>query len=76
MHSLETSRRFLSRSVVSLALHIRGTILGYGIANPRGEKGLNASIQTVLDGDTSIPTNVVSVLSMLWEQYKPVLLTA
>ncbi|MFA0704073.1 IS110 family transposase, partial [Vibrio sp. 10N.222.48.A8] len=57
-------------SVVSLALHIRGTILGYGIANSRGEKGLKASVQTVLDGETSIPTNVVSVLSMLWEQYK------
>ncbi|XNT03413.1 IS110 family transposase [Vibrio splendidus] len=70
MHSLETSRRFLSRSVVSLGLHIRGTILGYGIANPRGEKGLKASVQTVLDGETSIPANVVSVLSMLWEQYK------
>ncbi|NOH78107.1 transposase, partial [Vibrio crassostreae] len=70
MHSLESSRRFLSRSVVSLGLHIRGTILGYGVANPRGEKGLKASIQTVLDGETSIPANVVSVLSMLWEQYK------
>ncbi|XNT05831.1 hypothetical protein AB6D20_027980 (plasmid) [Vibrio splendidus] len=47
MHSLETSRRslrFLSRSVVSLGLHIRGTlgftlegrfsILGYGIDKP------------------------------------------
>ncbi|CAK2109092.1 transposase [Vibrio crassostreae] len=53
MHSLETSRRFLSRSVVSLALHIQGTILGYGIANPRGEKGLKASVQTVLDGETA-----------------------
>jgi transposase len=44
--------------------------LGYGIANPRGEKGLKVSVQTVIDGDTSIPANVVSVLSMLWEQYK------
>ncbi|MCY9855666.1 IS110 family transposase [Vibrio mediterranei] len=70
MQSLESSRRFLSRSVVSLGQHIRGTILSYGIANPKGEKGLKASVQTVLDGDTSIPANVVSVLSMLWEQYK------
>lgn len=70
MQSLESSRRFLSRNVVSLGQHIRGTILGYGIANPRGEKGLKASVQAVLDGDTSIPVNVVSVLSMLWEQYK------
>ncbi|CAK2438373.1 transposase [Vibrio crassostreae] len=70
MQSLESSRRFLSRSVVSLGQHIRGTILGYGIANPRGEKGLKASVQAVLDGETSIPNNVVAVISMLWEQYK------
>lgn len=70
MHSLESSRRFLSRSVVSLGQHIRGTMLGYGVANPRGEKGLKASVQTALDGETSIPANVVSVLSMLWNQYK------
>lgn len=55
---------------VSLGQHIRGTILGYGVANPKGEKGLKASVQTVLDGGTAIPANVVSVLSMLWEQYK------
>lgn len=70
MQSLESSRRFLSRSVVSLGQHIRGTILGYGIANPRGEKGLKASVQEVLNGETSIPRNVIAVLSMLWEQYK------
>lgn len=70
MQSLENNRRFLSRTVVSLGLHIRGTILGYGIANPQGDKGLRVSVQTVLDGETSIPANVVAVLSMLWEQYK------
>ncbi|UQN43758.1 hypothetical protein [Agarivorans sp. B2Z047] len=67
---IKYSRRFLSRSVVSLGQHIRGTILGYGIANPRGEKGLKASVQAVLDGDTQIPENVIAVLSLLWEQYK------
>lgn len=66
MHSLESSRRLLSRSVVSLGQHIRGTMLGDGVANPRGEKGLKASVQTALDGETSIPANFVSVLSMLW----------
>ncbi|CAK1691319.1 transposase [Vibrio crassostreae] len=70
MQSLESSRRFLSRTVVSLGLHIRTTILGYGIANPQGDKGLRVSVQTVLDGETSIPANVVAVLSMLWEKYK------
>ena len=66
MQSLESSRCFLSRSVVSLGQHI----LGYGIANPKDEKGLKTSVQTVLDGETSIPANVVSVLSMQWDQYK------
>lgn len=70
MQSLESSRRFLSRSLVSLAQHIRGTKLGYGVATPMGEKGLKVSVQAVLDGETSIPASVVSVLSMLWEQYK------
>lgn len=68
--SLESSRRFLSRSVVSLGQHIRGTLLGYGIANPRGEKGLKASVREILHNPSSVPTNVVSVLSMHWEQYK------
>lgn len=49
MQSLESSSRFLSRSMASLGQHIRGTILGYGIANSRGEKGLKASVQAVLD---------------------------
>lgn len=62
MQSLESSRRFLSRSVVSLGQHIRGTLLGYGIANPRGEKGLKASVQAILDNKSSVPANVVSVL--------------
>ncbi|WP_244534278.1 IS110 family transposase [Moritella viscosa] len=55
MQSLESSRRFLSRNLVSLGQHIRGSLLGYGIANPKDEKGLEASVQTVLDGETNIP---------------------
>jgi len=70
LHSLETSRQFLSRSIVSLGQHLRGTILDYGIANPKGEKGLKASVVAVLDGETDIPANLVSTLSLLWEQYK------
>ncbi|HHF2916158.1 TPA: IS110 family transposase [Vibrio diabolicus] len=70
MQSLESSRRFLSRTVASLGLHIRSTILSYGVANPRGEKGLKASVHAALNGETQIPKTVVSVLSMLWEQYK------
>ncbi len=62
MQFLESSRRFLSRTVASLGLHIRSTILGYGVANPRGEKGLKASVQAALDGETQIPPTVVSVL--------------
>ncbi len=61
---------FLSQSVVSLGQHIRGTLLGYGIANLKGKKGLKASIQTILDGETNIPANVISVLTILWLQYK------
>ena len=70
MHSLESSRKLLSRSIVAIGLHLRGTILDYGIANPKGEKGLKASVLSVLDGESEIPANLVNTLSLLWEQYK------
>ena len=70
MQSLESSRRFLSRNLVSLGQHIRGSLLGYGVANPKGEKGLKTSVQSVLDGETNIPANVIGVMAILWEQYK------
>ncbi|WP_240532314.1 hypothetical protein [Moritella marina] len=31
---------------------------------------MKASVQTVLDGETNIPTNVIGVMAILWEQYK------
>jgi len=60
----------MNRNLVSLGQQIRGSLLGYGVANPKGEKGLKASVQTVLDGDTNIPANVIGVMAILWGQYK------
>ena len=37
--SLETSRQFLTRSIVSLGSHIRVIILEYVISYPKGEQG-------------------------------------
>ncbi len=70
LHSLETSRQFLTRSIVSLGNHIRATIFEYGISYPKGEKGLKASLEFVLSRASDIPQNLVNVLSVLWEQYK------
>ncbi|MGF1743312.1 transposase [Vibrio profundum] len=70
LHSLETSRKFLSRSLVSLDQHIRGTLLDYGIANSKGEKGLKASALTAVNGELNLPHKMTNVIIVLWEQYK------
>ncbi|MCC9651041.1 IS110 family transposase [Vibrio sp. MA64] len=70
LHSLETSRQFLTRSIVSLGNHIRAIIFEYGISYPKGEKGLRASVEFVLNRESDIPQNLINVLSVLWEQYK------
>jgi len=69
LQSLESSRRFLSRAIVSLGQHIRGTLLGYGIATPCGEKGLKATVAIAMECDTDIPGSVVKVISAYWQQY-------
>lgn len=69
LQSLESSRRFLSRTAVSLGQHIRGTLLGYGVSTPRGEKGLKQSMAIALDVDSNIPQSVVAVLTTFWKQY-------
>lgn len=69
IHSLETSRQFVTRSITSLGRHIRGTLLEYGIAQPRGEKGLRAAIANMQEGLAEIPSSVVRAISLLWEEY-------
>ena len=68
--SLETSRQFLSRTIGSVGRHIRGTLSAFGIIAPKGEKGLTAAVQLLIDNPEQIPTSLKSILLVLWEQYK------
>lgn len=50
LHSLETSRQLLTRSMVSIGQHIRAIILEYGVINAKGEIGLKNQLpQSLMD---------------------------
>jgi transposase len=70
LQTLESSRRFLTRMGVALGQHIRGTLLGYGIAKARGEKGLKAIIQDLDNPELNIPPPIKSVILRFWAEYK------
>jgi len=69
LHSLETSRQLLTRSMVSIGQHIRATILEYGVVNAKGEIGLKKSVTSVLDGQSEMPTPLATTITMMWQQY-------
>lgn len=69
LQTLESQRRFLTRTVVSIGQHIRGTLYGYGIAHPKGEKGLKAIMNEVLDDQFDMPKSIKSAINMFWQQY-------
>lgn len=68
--SIESSRQFLSKTVVSLGLHIRSLIHEYGMIAAKGPKGLAELVTTALDNEQSnLPASVSIVLAKLWQQY-------
>ncbi len=69
LHSLESSRQLLTRSMVAIGQHVRAIILEYGIANANGEIGLKKSVTSVLDGLSEMPAPLVTTITMMWQQY-------
>ncbi|WP_348541511.1 IS110 family transposase [Vibrio zhanjiangensis] len=69
LHSLETSRQLLTRSMVSIGQHIRAIILEYGVVNAKGEIGLKKSVTSVLDGQSEMPAPLATTITMMWQQY-------
>ncbi|MEZ8196983.1 IS110 family transposase [Vibrio cortegadensis] len=67
--SLEANRQFLSKTIVSLELHIRSIINEYGIVKAKGTKGLAALVTSTLDERDVLPASLMTTLSMLWQQY-------
>jgi transposase len=67
--SLEANRQFLSKTIVSLGLHIRGIINEYGIVKAKGTKGLAELVTSTLYESDVLPASLVTTLSMLWQQY-------
>ncbi|CAH8207806.1 hypothetical protein VAE122_2960214 [Vibrio aestuarianus] len=64
--SLEANRQFLSKTIVSLGLHIRSIINEYGIVKAKGTKSLAALVTSRPYDSDILPASLVTTLSMLW----------
>ncbi|MDE1211699.1 IS110 family transposase [Vibrio aestuarianus] len=62
--SLEANRQFLSKTIVSLGLHIRSIINEYGIVKAKGTKGLAALVTSTLDEGDVLPASLINLRSV------------
>ena len=71
IQSIESSRKFIKKTLISTNNHIIALFYEYGIAFGKGKKALKAAIATHLapESDT-LPSPVKQTLSLLWQQYK------
>ena len=66
--SIQSSRQFLSKTVVLLGLHIQSIIHEYGMVAANGSKGLVILITTTLDKENrNLPAILCMVLAELWQ---------
>ncbi len=71
LQTLETSRKFLDKGLLSLSNHIRAFLYEYGITIRLGYKPLSTAINMVLDDtDSRLPQCLKPMLRLLWEQYQ------
>jgi len=69
LQSIESSRRFLIRSITALSNHIRAFMYEYGINTPQGYKGLTTKVLNTLDADNDqLPSCLKGTLSIMWHQ--------
>ncbi|CAH8189076.1 hypothetical protein VAE122_1830002 [Vibrio aestuarianus] len=62
--SLEANGQFLSKTIVSLGLHIRSIINEYGIVKAKGTKGLAALVTSTLDEGDVLPASLINLRSV------------
>lgn len=71
IQSINTSRRFLDKSLTALKNHIRGIAYEYGQTIPKGMKGLRLRMTELLEPEnTTLTEPVKDLLSSMWEQLK------
>ena len=69
LHTLETSRKFISRSITSMGNHIRAMLFEFGTVSAKGARGLKQSVQDTLDDINPLPEILKSTLALLWNEY-------
>lgn len=70
MQSIESSRKFISKELLSLTNHMRAKLYEYGITTRRGQKGFKQLIVDVLDDHIpGFPEALRPVLRLLWERF-------
>jgi transposase len=71
LQSVNTSRKFLDKTVTALSNHLRGIIYEYGQTIPKGVKGLRERIVMLLAPENiSLSPALKTLVSIMWEQYK------
>jgi len=71
IQSINTSRKFLDKSVTALNNHIRALVYEYGQTIPKGAKGLRERVSELLSPNNLVLTDVIkAVVRSMWEQYK------
>ena len=71
IQSIESSRKFIKKTLSSTSNHIIALFYECGIAFGKGKKALKAAVARHLapESDT-LPSPVKQALSLLWQQYK------
>jgi len=73
LQSIESSRKFLDKQLVSLTNHMRAYLSEYGITSARGKKGFTQLITHALDdcpdSSSELPGCLVPALHTMWERY-------
>lgn len=71
IQSINTSRRFLDKTLTALNNHIRALVYEYGLTIPKGQKGLNTGIAELLSPENEALCGALkSLLDSMWQQYK------
>lgn len=70
LQSVNTSRKFLDKSMTALGNHIRALCYEYGVTIAKGAKGLRVKAYELMETDDGqLPNVVKTLLSTLWAQY-------
>jgi len=71
IQSINSSRKFLDKSLTALNNHIRALVYEYGQTIPKGAKGLRERMAELLSPSNSVLTDAIKILvNSMWEQYQ------